>query len=89
MVSVYNRQKGVRSVGRPGHGDLALPIISPLVTFSSNDLDYFHDSAERAGLALSQGQKTLVEAGYAVTIRQVVFLQDLIRKGNFFATTIS
>lgn len=50
----------------------------------SNDLDYFHDSAERVGEAFAKDRQVLVAAGFEVIIQmnQPGFMRALVSKGN-------
>jgi hypothetical protein len=59
-------------------------LVSPNTQRYSQDLDYFHDSAERVATAFADDRKTLYGAGYAVEaeITQPGYIRAVVRKGN-------
>ena len=59
-------------------------LASPNTKRYSQDLDYFHDSAERVATAFADDQKSLIDAGYQVDteITQPGYIRAVVRKAK-------
>lgn len=87
-LTEYQRDLG-RLLARNGSEDSYLAggagiLSSPNTKRYSQDLNYFHDSAQRVASAFSDDQKILVNSGYAVAVEiaQPGYIRAVVRKSD-------